>query len=799
MMTTTTLAGKDGHAAPDRTATTPLIIPAVSRPTDGRTQVITGWLFDAYATEKGMTVWLTDLDGQKHMLQYPFQPAFYMNLTKDEEKFLHSIRRQLPGDISLRRVEKQELYSRITVNVLEVSVVNPLMFRKVVHALSKHFNFYKFYGADIKVVQLFYYTTQLFPLAYGEYETDQGIMRRWNLLDDAGSDRYSVPELSVMTLTPSMKLFAPKYQRSLEIEVGIEGTTRVLQQSDPRELLEQINYYLERYDPDIILTEYGDASLLPLLASLAEKHRSPLKLNRDPNARYITTPSVSYFSYGSIKHRDGVFELAGRWHLDKENSFIMGEADLEGLYDLARLAQIGVQHQARTSIGSALSSMQISWAYRNNVLVPYKRPIKESFKSFSTLLKSDRGGLHFMPPKGFHENVAELDFASMYPSLMRNHNISSETIDCVCCHDSRHRVPELEYRLCEKHTGFIPETLEPILRKRAKYKQMKKNAPTEELRKKYDRMQTGLKWILVTCFGYLGFKKSRMGRIEAHESVNAFAREGLLRAKEIAEENGFELIHAIVDCVWLKKPGATREEYEMLAQQIEQEVGVKISLEGIYNWILFPSSKMDENIPTATRYAGVYDNGDMKVRGLEVRRRDTTKYVKKMQNELLGILAAARTIAEIKDLLPEALQVVRKYVDQLRGGNVSPFDLVIRRHISKDPYEYANRSINAIVSQTLAESGVTLSAGESVEYIITDASGKKDPQKAKPLALYALDDGYDIRKYSELICDAADTVLAPFGYTAERLFEMVHPPKPAAAKRRKPDRLPVMNRQLSFL
>ncbi|MHB1050303.1 MAG: DNA polymerase domain-containing protein, partial [Bacteroidota bacterium] len=654
-------------------------------------------------------------------------------------------------------------------------------------------------GADIKVMQLFYYTTQLFPLAYGEYETDGGRLMRWNLLDSFGSDRYSVPELSIMTLTPSMKLFAPKYQRSLEIELGIEGTTRVLQQSEPLELLEQINYYLERYDPDVILTEYGDASLLPLLSSLAEQHRFPLKLNRDPEAKYITTKAVSYFSYGSIKHRDGVFELAGRWHLDKENSFIMGEADLDGLFDLARLAQIGVQHQARTSIGSALSSMQISWAYRNNVLIPYKRPIKESFKSFSTLLKADRGGLHFMPPKGFHENVAELDFASMYPSLMRNHNISSETINCVCCADSKKRVPELHYRLCEKHEGFIPETLEPILRKRAKYKQMKKNAPTEELRKKYDRMQIGLKWILVTCFGYLGFKKSRMGRIEAHESVNAFAREGLLRAKEIAEGNGFELIHAIVDCVWLKKPGATKEEYEILAQKIEKAVGVKISLEGIYNWILFPASKMDENIPTATRYVGVYDNGEMKVRGLEVRRRDTTKYVRKMQNEMLGVLAKARTIAEMKDLLPEALEVVKKYAEELRGGNVSPFDLVIRRHISKDPYEYANRNINAIVSQTLAESGVQLSAGESVEYIITDASGKRDPQKAKPLALYALDDGYDVKKYCEMICDAAETVLGPFGYSAERLRDMVDPPKLSVTAQRKAHRLAVMSRQLSFL
>ncbi len=730
---------------------------------------ITGWLFDAYATEKGVTVWIIDADGRKYKTHYHFRPLFYLNLSNDEEHFLQSMRKELPSEISLCRVEKRDLYSRMTIRVLEVSVHNPLMFQKTVYALSKHFNFYKFYGADIKVMQLFYYITQLFPLAFGEYEIENDMLVKWSLRDSFDAIDYTVPEFSIMTLTPSMKLLSPKYQRSLEIEVGIDGTTRVLQQNDPHELIEQINYYLVQYDPDIILTEYGDSSLLPLLSSLAEQYHLPLQLNRDMSARYYTTKAQSYFSYGSMVHRDGVFELAGRWHIDRENSFIVGEADLVGLYDLSRMSQIGVQHQARTSIGSALSSMQISWAYRNNVLVPYKRPIKESFKTLSTLLKSDRGGLHFMPPKGYHEQVAELDFASMYPSLMRNHNISSETIDCICCADSEHRVPELGYRLCEKHKGFVPETLKPILEKRARYKELKQAAATEVLKKKYDRMQAGLKWILVTCFGYLGFKKSRMGRIEAHEAVNAFAREGLLRAKEIAEAKGFTLIHAIVDCVWLKKKGATREEYEALALEIQNEVGVKISLEGIYQWILFPTSKMDEDITTATRYVGTYENGEMKVRGLEVRRHDTCKYVKKMQQEMLDVLSSARSIAEIKFRLPDVIAVVKRYIDQLNEGNVSPFELVIRRRISKDPYEYANKSINAVVSQTLAEAGVTLAAGESIEYIITDASGKKDPQKAKPLALYALDDGYDAKKYTEFIFDAAETLLQPFGYTRKEL------------------------------
>ena len=65
----------------------------------------------------------------------------------------------------------------------------------------------------------------------------------------------------------------------------------------------------------------------------------------------------------------------------------------------------------------------------------------------------------------------------------------------------------------------------------------------EKRREIYDRKQTALKWMLVTSFGYLGYRNARFGRIEAHEAVTAFGRESLLQAKEICEEQGFELRH----------------------------------------------------------------------------------------------------------------------------------------------------------------------------------------------------------------------------------------------------------------
>jgi DNA polymerase elongation subunit (family B) len=334
-------------------------------------------------------------------------------------------------------------------------------------------------------------------------------------------------------------------------------------------------------------------------------------------------------------------------------------------------------------------------------------------------------------------------------------------------------VPELKYTICERREGIVPATLRTVVCKRSLYKKEKKRlkALRDERWKLFDRRQNALKWMLVTCFGYLGYKNARFGRIEAHESVNAFSRDAILQAKEIAERRGYEFLHAIVDCMWLKRPGATEADYEQLAAEVSTTVGIDISLEGIYNWILFPASKMDRHIPTANRYVGWYTNNEIKIRGIEVRRRDTPVFIKRLQGEMLQIFGAGRTVAEVEALVPAALAKASEYIGVLRSGKADPHELVVRRHISREADEYANRSASAEVTKALQEAGIQLAPGEMIEYVIVDATGRKKPEKARPLALYSLDDGYDIEKYTEMTLDAVATLLLPFGYDDEKLAE----------------------------
>ena len=140
---------------------------------------------------------------------------------------------------------------------------------------------------------------------------------------------------------------------------------------------------------------------------------------------------------------------------------------------------------------------------------------------------------------------------------MLKKNLSAETILCSCCLNSRLRVPELDYNICEKRIGIVPTSLDILLKKRAKYKELKKastSTTNEKLKAAvYDARQSALKWILVTSFGYLGFNNAKFGRIDAHIAVCAFGRQILLKAAKIAERYGFRVLHGIVDSIWVKR------------------------------------------------------------------------------------------------------------------------------------------------------------------------------------------------------------------------------------------------------
>ena len=313
-----------------------------------------------------------------------------------------------------------------------------------------------------------------------------------------------------------------------------------------------------------------------------------------------------------------------------------------GLMEWSKLSKTLLREIRYSSIGKVVTTNVAVKAIRRKYLIPEVKVNVEKAKTLEQLAKADKGGIILIPKPGCYDNVYQVDFSSFYPSIIVKYNISPETIDE--CNDLE---TEIGHSLCFRRRGVVPEALEEVIERK------------ERLKKVDEERAEAVKWVLVASFGYLGYRHSRFGRIEAYELVTYFARKNLREAMRLIEENGGRVVHAIVDSVFYQGE-------EDLSEVIAKGLGFKVKAER-FSWVLFTESG-GYGVPT--RYLARYRDGRVKVKGLL--RKNLPQGVKKALGVMIAELSRAETCEEARSIASELL----KEKVTLRGWE--PQDFVIR-------------------------------------------------------------------------------------------------------------------------
>ncbi|MBN2155535.1 MAG: hypothetical protein JW776_05795 [Candidatus Lokiarchaeota archaeon] len=611
------------------------------------------------------------------------------------------------------------------------------------------------------------------------------------------SEKYASNELEWVTDSEGRKILVINVQKETET-----ATIRTLSKE------------IQNLDPDIILTQSGDEYFFPYLVGRASACHcsSDLILSRDLSSlkrnMFTTSGDTHYFSYGQIMHRSKhQFYLRGRICVDKNiygslhfSSYTDG--NIQGIIEMSRVSRVPIQRLTRVTIGGALQSIQFYIAGKKGYLIPPEKKNSEDFQTVQTLLQADRGGHIFEPKIGVFEQVGEFDFTSMYPMIMTNYNVSPDTMNCDCCKKDGNKVPGLPFHTCVKRRGIVSEALELPLRKRRAYKTLSRTLP-EDQAKIYRKISAALKWPLVCSFGYLGFKNARFGKVEGHQAVCAYSRDLLLRSQEIAEGRGFFVIHGIVDSLWLqhtkhmaaiipdkendrkpklvhvkqfwKKPDLTYVQQELdrlnthakeLVDRIQDQIRIPILHEATYKFLVFLPSRIHPDVPVLNHYWGVTYDGIIKVRGIEIRRRDAPKIVKQFQQEVIETLSSAESICEFMDFLSIAKQKYKTYCARIDCEEVDPDELTIVNQISKRPEEYKVNSYQALAAKQLKRMGIQIEPGQKVEYILRNASAANPDKRVVLRSEFERQNRmYDKEKYKELLKRSFENVV-PFDLNA---------------------------------
>jgi len=710
-------------------------------------QTFTGWLFDVYPNETNLTLWLIGEDGRRLRLTHDFSAAFCAAGPAPRLRQLWNWLEAQPVRVRLRRTERRDVFAGM-VTVLAVEVLQAARLDTLFGRVTGAFPELTYYDADVALALRYAAAYGVFPLARCVVEAQEGKAASITPLDTPWELDPEAAPLRILRLESDCD---PAHAEPKGI-VFAHGKARYRLPLEPASaLLANLGAVLKQYDPDLVQTAGGDGWLMPRLMEMARQQGLRLPLNREDGLEVVERKARTYFSYGQIVYRGRQVQLRGRWHIDSQNAMLWEDYGLEGVLEMARVTRQPVQDAARLSPGTGISSMQFVTALQKGILIPWHKHQAETPKTAMDLLRADMGGMVYQPTVGLHRDVGGIDFVSMYPGIMVRFNISPE-------------VPRAGTDLepAPGEPGIVPMTLAPLLNKRLALKSALLTLHRWDCRRpSYQALASAEKWLLVTCFGYLGYKNARFGRIEAHEAVTAYGREALLRAKEAAEDLDYEILHMYVDGLWVHKDGCkTPADFEALLADITERTGLPIAMDGVYRWVVFLPSRVDERVPVANRYFGVFQDGSIKVRGIECRRRDTAPFIAETQTAIMEILARAEDAEHLKEVYPKALAFARREMEALRGGRVPVEKLLVSQKLSRELGEYSSPSPAARAVCQLQAAGKVVRPGQRVRFLFT--LGKPGvcawdvPEQPDPRSV-------DVRRYQTLLKRAVETVLAPIG------------------------------------
>ena len=725
---------------------------------------VEGWLLDVYAKDSALTLWIIGQDGQRLPLRLTFPVTFYAAGAHRRLRQLWRFVCEQPIPTTLSRVEKRDLFAGLK-EVLAIEVNSAGQQPKLCRQVLNRFPDLEYYNTDIPLAVRFAAVYNLFPLARCRGQIDeQNNLRSLAALDSPWELDSEPAPLKVLSLEPDND---PQHAPPRRLIIRHGKDTVQVAVEPLRRLLLSIAANIKRHNPDLILTRWGDTWLFPLLQrACLEENLNFFNPNRDQQMEVMQRAENSYFTYGQMVHRGRQAHLFGRWHIDRCNAMMYSEYGLAGVLEQARVTSLPVQEMARKSPGAGVTAMQMLTALRQGVLVPHTKQQAEAFKTATELIRADRGGLVYQPIIGLHHHVAEIDFISMYPGLMVYYNVSPETTG-VDGQNSR-LIPELGLAVDQTREGLVPATLRPLLAKRLAIKERLAVMDRRDCRYRTLKARAaGLKWLLVVCFGYLGYENARFGRIEAHEAVTAFSRDVLLTAKETAEDGGYRILHMYVDALWVKRTDAavTADTARALAAQIAERTGLPIALEGVYRWIIFLPSRLDERVPVPNRYFGVFGDGTLKTRGIEMNRHDTPPFIAAAQRSALEYLASLPADQSLHAALTGVIEIWRAAVFDLRRGLVPMEDLLVHQRVSREAHEFRSPSPAARALAQLSRAGQQRRPGQRLALIYTRGEpGVYAWDLPQALDLAAV----DVHRYEELLVRAADTILRPLGWPEKK-------------------------------
>ena len=544
-------------------------------------------------------------------------------------------------------------------------------------------------------------------------------------------------------------------------------------------------------DYPLLITYNGDGFDLPYLYNRAErlgidKNTNPLYMMRDSATlkegvhldlyRTLSNRAFQIYAFGQ-KYTDYSLNSVSKGLLNEQKLDYGVEIDKMTLYQIgkycqndayltykltsfnddllmnllvviSRIGRMPIDDISRMGVSQWIRSLLYYEHRKNNMLIPRREEIDKR----STEVKNDavikdkkyRGGLVVEPKEGIHFDVTVMDFASLYPSIIKVKNLSYETVRCSHIECKKNMIPQTNHWVCTKKNGLTSVLIGSLRDLRVNYyKSMSKNQNlTNEERQLYTVVSQALKVILNASYGVMGAQIFPLYFLPAAEATTATGRHIILDTIEKCRELNVDVLYGDTDSIFVKNP--TEQQMQAIINQAKNNHGVELEVEKEYRYVVLSDRKKN--------YLGVTKNGKVDVKGLTGKKSHTPAFIKSLFYDILDILAEVKTNDEFKNAKSKISSKIAECSRKIQAKEIPLSELAFNVMLSKSLNEYTKTIPQHIRAAKQLESVREIKKGDRISYVkIINKPGVRPVEMAKQSEI-------DSSKYMEFMQRTLDQI-----------------------------------------
>lgn len=447
---------------------------------------------------------------------------------------------------------------------------------------------------------------------------------------------------------------------------------------------------------------------------------------------------------------------------------------LKLLFVIARISRLSVEDLSRVGVNQWIRGMLFYEHRKINALIPHREELRNKGQVSSSAIikeKKYRGGLVVEPTPGIHFNVSVVDFASLYPSIIKVHNLSYETVNCPhdsCSQDPNQRISDTTYWTCKEKKGITSLLIGSLRDLRVNYyKQLSKDKTISyDERQLYTVVSQAIKVILNASYGVMGAEIFPLYCLPVADATAAIGRSIITKTIDKCKETGIQVVYGDTDSLFLRDP--SQGKVEEISKWAKANQGVDLELDKEYRYVVFNNLKKN--------YLGVLKDGTVDVKGLTGKKSHTPTFIRKTFYSMLDILGKVNTEKDFDTAREQIKDIIRESAKKLESDQYPLEELSFNVMINKSPEKYGKKtseniritsidghdstttSIKGIpqhikAAKLFSDNGRQIKAGDIISYVKT-----KTAEGVKPVEL-ANHKEIDTEKYLEAMESTFDQLL----------------------------------------